>query len=103
MKFVNVIQNHACIVILKLYFRTLIIQQSRSAGVSLDSLFTCAAYGGRIRKPRDVQGCLSEGWIGFWPLVGRTGGDTSTPVNLLFIHVTHCFRGASRLVPTSGT
>lgn len=42
---------------------------------------------------------------GFWPPVGQASGDASMPVNLLFIHVTQCFRGALRSVlpSTSGT
>jgi len=36
----------------------------------------------------------TKGWIGFWlRRAGRAGGDASTPVNLLFVHVTHCFSG----------
>lgn len=61
-------------------------------------LFTCAAYGGGIRKRR--EGCtgmrLYQGVdTGFRPLiVGRWGERChDAPVNLLCIHVTHCFRG----------
>lgn len=31
------------------------------AGVSTSSLFTCAAYGNRIREPRDARGCAYQG------------------------------------------
>jgi len=79
--------------------------KSRSAGVSASGLLTCAAYGGGIREPRDARGCAYQGVDRFLAAVlrraGSAGGDASTPVNLLFVHVTHCFSGEghARLLP----
>lgn len=44
-----------------------------SADASTGSLFTCAAYGDRIRRPRDARGCLLRG--GYFDRSPERGSD----------------------------